>query len=160
MTVYDVGPVGFIGKSHVTDALGSNHPEVGTRMRDGDEEYIWVYNNGGSTISIGKGAVLTAVTGYSVTVSSTTNLDFLVGVCKHVDIATTQYGWLVTKGFTSVEMEADNSAAAGVLLTLGEAGEFAHKSNATATGYQSPAFGKAMEAIASAASGQAYISVY
>ena len=149
MTHYANRPVLFAGKSMVTASLGANDPEPGYRMTDGDEDYVFVYNAGASDIEPSYGAVLSAVSGYSVTVSSTTSVDFLVGVCKHATIAAGSYGWLFSRGFVDVEMEADNSAAAGQLLTLAEDGEFALKSNST--GYLAPAVGKAMAAIASGA---------
>ena len=158
MTHYANRPVLFGGKSMVTASLGANDPEPGYRMTDGDEDYVFVYNAGNSQISPSYGAVLSGVSGYSVTVSSTTSVDLLVGVCKHATLTTGTYGWLVTRGFTQVEMEADNSAAAGQLLALAADGEFALKSNST--GYPTPAVGKAMEAMASAASGTAFINVY
>jgi hypothetical protein len=156
---YDsAGPVVFAGVSQVTTSLGSNDPEVGTRKTVGDEEYIFVYNTGSDAqINPGNGAILSAVTGYSVTVSSTTSTDFLVGVCKHATITTGAYGWLVCKGFTSVEMGGTSgTVAAGGLIELGDDGEFYPVSNTTGNG---PVVGKAMEAIVSSASGQAYISV-
>jgi hypothetical protein len=158
MTFYNADPVRFgVGISSTTDSLGVNDPEVGTVCRVGDENYVFVYNAGNSQINPSYGCVMSAVTGYSVTVSSITSVDFLAGVCVNATIATGYYGWLVTKGFATVEMEADNSCAAGQLLTLADNGEFALKSNST--GYPSPAVGKSMEAIASGASGVAYISV-
>lgn len=158
MTHYANRPVLFAGKSMVTASLGTNDPEPGYRMTDGDEDYVFVYNAGSEQIQPSYGAVMTAVSGYSVTLSSTTSVDFLIGVCKHATITTGAYGWLLTRGFVEVEMEADNSAAAGELLALAEAGEFALKSNST--GYPTPAVGKTMEAIASAGSGTAWINVY
>ena len=94
-----------------------------------------------------------------MTVSSTTSADLLVGVCKHADIPTGSYGWLVTKGFSSVEMiTASGTVAAGDLLHLAADGEFAPVSNAT--GSKDNVVGKAMEAIVSGASGQAFISAF
>lgn len=155
MTFYSADPVRFYGVSHVTDTLSSKHPEVGARMSVGDEDYIWVYNTGANAqIPPGYGAVLSGVTGYSVTVSSTSSADFLVGVCKHATITTGAYGWLVTKGFAPVEMGADYSAAAGSLLELSDDGTFDIVSNTTGN---VGACGKAMEAIASGASGSAFI---
>lgn len=158
MAFYGNGAVVMYGKSHVTATLSANHPEVGAVMRDGDEEYVWVYNAGSSAIAPSYGATVSAVTGYSVTISSTTSVDILVGVCKNASIGVGEYGWLLRYGFCAVEMEADNSAAAGQLLALAADGEFALKSNST--GYPTPAVGKTMEAIASAASGQAFIRCF
>lgn len=153
MTFYNADPVRFgVGISGTTTSLGANDPEVGTTTRVGDEEYVFVYNAGNSQISPTYGAVLSAVTGYSVTISSVAG-DLLAGVCKNATIATGEYGWLVTKGFAVVEMNADYSAAAGNIMALAADGEFDIKSGAV------PSLGKAMEAIASAGSGSAYISV-
>jgi hypothetical protein len=158
MTVYNASPVRFAGVSQVTATRGSNDPEVGTRTCEGDEEYIFVYNAGNSDIPPTYGATVSAVTGYSVTISSITSVDWLIGVCKHTTLTTGTYGWLMTRGFAAVEMEADNSAAAGQILALAADGEFALKSNST--GYPTPACGKTTEAIASGASGVAFISCF
>jgi len=131
--------------------------QVGAERRVGDEHYRYVYNAGNSQIPPSYGCILSAVTGYSVTVSSVTSVDMLVGVVKHSTLTTGTYGWMMTRGFAAVEMEANNSAAAGQLLALAADGEFALKSNST--GYPTPALGKTMEAIASGASGSAFISV-
>lgn len=158
MSVYGISPVAFGSVSMTTTSLGPNDPEVGTTRREGDEEYLFVYNAGNSAIPPTYGAIVSGVSGYSVTISSTTSVDLLVGVCKHTTFATGAYGWLMTKGWAVVEMEADNSAAAGQLLALAADGEFALKSNST--GYPTPAVGKTMEAIASGASGQAFIRCF
>lgn len=158
MTVYNAGPIGFGSISMVTASLGDNDPEVGTIRREGDEEYIFVYNAGNSQIPPTYAAVVSAVSGYSVTLSSTTSVDFPIGVVKHATLTTGTYGWLMTRGFCQVEMEADNSAAAGQLLALAADGEFALKSNST--GYPTPALGKTMEAIASGASGTAFLRLF
>lgn len=154
MTVYSAGPVLFFGKSLVTATPGANDPEVGTCMRDGDEEYIFVYNTGSNAqINPGHCAVLSGVTGYSVTVSSI-SLDLAVGLCKHATITTGAYGWLMTKGFAAVEMGANYSCVTGQLLEIGVDGVFDVKSNTTGNaGYVA----KAMESIASGGSGQAFV---
>lgn len=154
--VNDVGPIGFESVSNVT---ATNSVRVGTRITRGDEDYIYVYNTGASDLPVGHAAVCSAVTGYSVTVSAVTGTDFAVGVCKHAAISASCYGWLVTKGFTSVEMAISDSCVAGEPLRLALSGTFALASNTTLTAV-GPVIGKSMEAMASAASGQAYISVY
>ena len=141
----------------VSNVTATNSVEVGIERKEGDETYRYVYNAGNSQIPPSYGCVLSAVTGYSVTISSTTSVDFLVGVVKHSTITTGTYGWVMTQGFCPVEMEADNSCAAGQILALAADGEFALKSNST--GYPTPAVGKSVEAIASGASGSAWISV-
>jgi hypothetical protein len=157
MTVYSI-QANFAGVSQVTSSLGPNDPEVGTRLRSGDEEYLFVYNAGNSQISPGYAAVVSAVSGYSVTVSSTTSVDYPVGVVKHATLTTGTYGWLLTKGFGQVTMRADNSCAVGGLLVLGDDGTVAQKS--ISTGYPAAAFGKAMAAIGSGVSGTAFLNIF
>lgn len=151
----------FSGKSSVTASLGANDPQVGTRKAFDGDEYIWVYNGGGEQIQPSYGAVVlggSGTSGYTVTISSVTSADFLLGVCKHATITTGAYGWLLTKGQVAVEMEADNSCVTNALLAVAANGEFAFKSNST--GYPAPAVGKALVSIASGASGNAFISVF
>lgn len=132
--------------------------QVGILRRVGDEHYIYVYNNGTSQISPGYAATISGVTGYSVTVSTTTSVDIAVGVCKHATLTTGTYGWLMTRGFGQVQMGANNSAAAGVPIGIGTDGTFAHVTQTTIAA--GPILGKAMEAIASGASGTAYLRLY
>lgn len=153
----EAGPVRFCGVSHVTATLGTTTPEVGDIFTVGDEVYQWVYNAGNSQINPGHGCVFSAVTGYSVTVSSTTLVDFCVGVCKHATITTGTYGFLMKRGFVAIEMGANASAATGELVTLDADGCFVAKS--ISTGYPTPCVGKLMVSCASGASGSAYINV-
>jgi len=132
--------------------------DVGLERRVGDECYVYVYNAGNSEIPPSYGAVCSAVSGYSVTISSTTSVDLCMGVVKHTTLTTGTYGWLMVRGFAQVELGANNSAAAGQLLALAGDGTFALKS--LSTGYATPALGKTMEAITSGASGTAYIRVW
>lgn len=154
MTVISNNSIFFESVSNVT---ATPSVEVGILRREGDELYRYVYNNGNSQISPGYGCTLSAVTGYSVTVSSVTSVDAFVGLVKHATLTTGTYGWTLVHGFGQVQMEADNSAAAGQLLTVAADGEFAMKSNST--GYPAPVVGKTMAAIASGASGTAFFNV-
>lgn len=161
MTVYRKDAVFFESVSNVT---ATNSVEVGTRRTEGDEDYIYVYNTGASQISVGRGAVLSAVTGYSVTVSSVTQVDALVGVCKHNTIAASYYGWLVTRGFTDIKNGmADTGVAAGDIIFLGPDGGFIKPPSSAATDVaiqQGGAVGKIMLATGSAGTAHAYIRAY
>ena len=148
----------FGGVSQVTATLGVNDPEVGTIFRQGDEEYLFVYNNGNSQISVGQFAVVTAVTGYSVTVSSTTQVDKPVGVCKNATLTTGTYGWLLTRGFGPVKAVANSALAAGDLLLPGGDGLWSNK--AIATGNTANEYGKVMVATASGGIGDAFIKIF
>lgn len=162
MTYYANHPIRFAGVSMVTATPGSNDPEVGTVITEGDEEYIFVYNTGNSQISVGQGAVVSAVTGYSVTVSSTSQVDLPVGVVKHSTLTTGTYGFLLTKGFGKYAVTANGPiVAAGDGLTLGADGYWATKLVTTAysQSVMPSIFGKAVVATASAGVGEAYFRV-
>ena len=151
-------PIRFVGPSFTTTALGPNDPKVGDMAVVGNENYVFVYNGGNSQAVPGDGVVLSAVSGYTVTVSSTTSVDLLLGVVKHATLATAAYGYVVTRGFANVNMGTNLSAAAGALLILADNGKFTAKT--ISTGYVGNAGAKAMVAIASGASGTAYVSVW
>lgn len=159
MTVHSAGLLRFGSVSSVTATRGANDPEVGTRIQEGDEAYLYVYNAGNSQISVGNCAVVSAVTGYSVTVSSTTSVDFAVGICKHATLTTGTYGWLLTKGFGPCKAHANSGIAAGGILTAGADGVLADMGS-VATGYVGSKVGKCMIATASGGSGEAYYSIY
>ncbi len=144
-----------------TATLGSNDPEVGTRANWNGAEYVFVYNGGATQISQYLGATISAaVSGFTVTVSSLTQVDVLFGVCQHATIAAAAYGWLLTKGFAVVKMGADNSAAVGKILALGTDGAFAQKQSANTDIFLGEGVGKTMSAVASGATCNAWIRAF
>jgi hypothetical protein len=153
--------VSFKGKSYVTaDSNAYNRPELGAILRNGDEEYIFCHNVG-PDIAPSYGAIMSAVTGYSLTLTSISGADQLVGIVKHATVPSGGYGWFLRRGFCQVEMSASDSATTGGILFLGVNGTFALKSMLSAGSTRAGGtIGKAMEGIDSAASGTAYISVY
>ena len=154
MSFEGLAPVRFESVSAVTL---TNTVDLGTRATDGGNEYIYVYNAGNSQISKGHAAILSAATGYSVTVSSITMVDFALGMVKHSTMATATYGWLLTKGFATFIAGANDSFAAGNPISLGIDGAFVYKT--ISTGFVSPAIGKAVQATASGVSaGYGYFS--
>lgn len=158
MTMYGDLALFAGGVSMVTATLGVNDPEVGMKYRLGDEEYIFVYNNGTSQISVGRFAVVTAVTGYSVTVSSITQVDKPIGVCKNATITTGTYGFLLTSGFGPCKAVADSGLAAGDLLCPGVDGAWSNKT--VSTGNAGNEYGKVMFATGSAGIGDAFYKIY
>jgi hypothetical protein len=153
-------PIAFNSVSMVTATLGANDPELGTRLSTGGLEYVFVFNAGGEDIDPGLGAVLnSAATGMSVTVSSATSADIVVGVCRHATLPTDTYGWLVTRGVTPIEMGATSGTVAALgLVEIAANGVFVPVSNTT--GNKATPLGKALAEIVSNASGNAYISCY
>jgi hypothetical protein len=148
--------------SMVTATLGVNDPEVGTICREGDEEYIFVYNDGGAQISKGYGATVSLNTGYSVTVSSVAgNNDQAIGVCVHNTLTTGTYGWLLKRGFCNFKASPDSIVSAGFRLMLGTDGVWGSPSTTSnISGTQIVTFGKCVAATASAGTGVAYFAIY
>jgi hypothetical protein len=151
MTVFVNDVIKFESVSAVT---ATPDVAVGTYRREGDEEYIYVYNACNSDIPPSYGCILSAVSGYSVSLSSVTDTGFGVGIIKHATLTTGTYGWMMIKGFAQFEMGADNSCAAGVNLSLGTDGVFAARS--ISTGVLGNAPGVAMSATASSLSGTGF----
>lgn len=139
----------------VSQVTATNSVELGAEVLVGTDAYVYVYNAGNSQISKGKGVTVSAVSGYSVSVSSVSG-DLLIGVCKHSTIATGYYGWVVKRGFVDGVTNAMASTAivAGDVVQLGVDGGFAKG----VTGGVN--VGKAMTATGSAGAFNLYVSVY
>lgn len=90
----------------VSNATATNSVKLGTRCIYKAEEYVYCYNGGSEQISQNKGVMaLTGASGYTVTVSSVTDsVNPCVGVAKNATIATGYYGWVMVKGYTSVNV--------------------------------------------------------
>lgn len=152
MAYHGVSPVSFESVSAVT---ASPSVEIGTFREQSGEKYVYAYNAGNSQISKGRFAVLSGVSGLSVTVSSISG-DFAAGFVKHTTLTTGTYGWLMVRGFAdSVKAPANSALAAGDNLVLGVDGIVG---NVAAAGYQ--VVGRCMVATASAGTGSAFISVF
>jgi hypothetical protein len=160
MTAYNVGPVKFGGVSQVTATRGANDPDLGARCQEGACEYIYVYNDGNSQALVGQAVVLqSGASGYSVTISSVTSADLAIGVVRNATLTTGAYGWVVTKGITYVKMGASSgSVAVNGLIQIADNGLFVPASNAT--GSKALGCGKALEAIASSATGIAHVNLF
>ena len=143
-----IDPVRFGSLSMVTASLGDNDPALGTVAKEDGLEYVFVYNAGGEQINPGYGCVPnSASAGFSVTVSSVSSADVLQGVAYHATITTDCYGWVVTKGVVPVEVP--DAATALAQLELEGNGAFVPGTARVC--------GKALAAIASGASGNAFI---
>jgi hypothetical protein len=123
-------PVEMESVSNVTATNSVNLGE--TRVFRG-EEYLYVYNAGTGSIAVGQFAVLSANSGYSVTVSSITSFDYPMGFAKHAAIPAGSYGWLITRGFTSVNFASNTGGALSDLLYPGAFGNVASLGKVTAS---------------------------
>lgn len=125
--------------------------QVGTQRQVGEDTYVYCYNAGNSDLPPTHLCIVSAVTGYSVTVSSVSN-DVSFGHCKHTTLTTGTYGWILRRGFAQIEMNADQSTVIGGFMATSGDGTYT-RGNLT----NGNIVGKVMEAIASGASGAAYL---
>lgn len=154
MSLDSIGPISFESVSAVT---ATPTVEIGTRRSVAGNEYLYVFNAGNTQISKGHAAILSGVSGYSVTVSSITMTDYPVGMVKHTTLTSDTYGWLMTKGFATFIAGASDSFAVGNPIGLGVDGAFVNKT--ISTGFMSPTLGKCLQATASnVSSGYGYFS--
>ncbi len=152
-TVYDA-PVFFESVSIVT---ATPSVQLGAERMEAGEKYLYVYNTGSSTAGAGRGVILSAVTGYSVTVSSITNTGGFIGVVKHSDIPTGSYGWILTRGFTKIIAVADSGIVSGAVLGVGIDGGF---TDVPVTNVAALPLGFCVTATASGGTGYGYVRCY
>ena len=89
MTFYNAAPVRFgVDISGTTTTLGVNDPELGARCVVDELDYLFVYNAGGEQVGVGQPCTLSGVTGFSITVSTTTLTDMAIGVRQHSTMVT------------------------------------------------------------------------
>ena len=122
MDFYSADPVLEESVSNVT---ATNSVKLGARCIYKAEEYVYCYNGGSEQISQNKGVkALTGASGYTVTVSSVTDsVNPCVGVAKNATITTGAYGWIMVKGYTSVNVVTATTSD-HVALALGADGKF------------------------------------
>lgn len=152
MAFYSENPVLFESVSAVT---ATPSVDVGTRVVVGNNAYIYAYNNGNSQISVGRCAVVSALSGYSVTVSSISG-DFPVGVVKHATLTTATYGWLLTQGF----VDNMTNGMASTAITAGDPIQVAADGAVCKAAGLGPNIGKFTSSTGSAGTGSAYISIF
>ena len=144
-----------IGVSHV---CATAKAQLGDRQFHLGNEYVYVYNAGNSAISPGFGLTCSAVTGYSVTISSTSGVDLCAGYVKNATAATADYFWALVAGFATVEADADTGLAAADQVVLGADGVSTRVTGAT--GYKAAPHGRMMTATASAGSSIALVRCF
>ena len=132
MKFHSVGPVREESVSQVT---ATPSVALGTRVVVKGEEYVYCYNAGGAAVDQKDGVkFVTGASGYSIAATSLTDVfNPCVGVCKHSTMAAADYGWIMTKGFASVNL-VSASTADYKQIALGAAGSFIEASGTTTLG--------------------------
>lgn len=112
----------------VSNVTATNSVELGTRTTYLGEEYVYCYNAGGADIYPTYGVKLvTQASGYSVANTALTEIaNPAVGVCKHATLTAAYYGWIMTRGFTTMAYSTISVAAAADYqqMSLGIGGTF------------------------------------
>ena len=131
MSFQGVDPVAFESVSQTTL---TNTVDLGTRRWVDGEEYVYLYNAGGASITATYGCCKSAITGpYSVTVSSVTTPEGqpLFAVVKHSTVPTAAYFWGLVKGQSQVENGATLSLVTDQVMYLAASGMFVHHTIST-----------------------------
>ena len=108
----------------VSAVTATNSVELGERRWSDGIEYVYCYNAGGEDIPAPGGCTVSAVTGYSVTVSSVSGENLLAGVNLHNTLTTGQYGWIGLGGQANVSGNTQTLIAIGTPLQMGDDGTF------------------------------------
>ena len=132
MKFHSASPVEEESVSNVTQTPSV---EIGTRRFHAGEEYVYCYNAGGASVTVGLGVkFVTAASGYSVAATSLTDVySPLVGVVKHTAPSSGDYFWAMTRGFTTVSL-VTSITKDYCMLALGAAGKFIEASGTTTLG--------------------------
>lgn len=159
MSFHGADPVGFgVSVSATTSTLGIRDPELGTRITRGGNEYVFVYNDG-LAAGIGQIVVLQSGTsGYSVTASSVVGADSVFGVAKNVAIANAKYGWVLTRGFSKVEVAS--AAVSGMFLAAGTDGQASDPIAGVSTGTTGFVFARAQEQTIACGSAMSFVKCF
>lgn len=149
----------------------------GTIRFEGDKEYQYVYNGGGASAMVGAYVRSTSTSGYTVTVTGTSQLAIPFGIVQSVTLTTGGYGWVLKRGTTTFIADTNSSFAIGQGICVGTDGKWINASAAAkfvvasgttttswADGLTYPlslntVYGVAVSALASAGSGLGYFRI-
>jgi hypothetical protein len=94
-----IAPIFFKGLSNVTAV-----PDVqlGTRRLENGEEYVYCYNNTGSSVTAGAMMTTSGLSGFSFTRSTTAAADIPMVAVKHVAVPAGEYFWGLVRGSVRV----------------------------------------------------------
>lgn len=161
MAVYGNGPIGFESVSSVT-ATPTPGLDLGTEVMYAGVKYRYVYLDGDTQALPGMGVTVSGLSGYSVTISSVTDInDICLGVVVHSTLTTATYGWVAIQGFVDCRAIPETAVTTGDPITLAGNGRFKTASALTAVADIDPwVMGQAVETTAASGVFKAYIRCY
>lgn len=104
----------------VSNVTATNSVELGARRIVGGEEYVYFYNNTGSSVTAGLAMTCSGLSGYSLTRSTTAETDIPICFVKHAAVPAANYAWGLVRGV--VQAQFVSTMATGVGITLGADG--------------------------------------
>jgi hypothetical protein len=93
-----ISPVGFESVSNVT---ATPSVALGTRRIHNGESYVYFYNSTGSNVTQGAALTTSGLSGYSLTRSTTAEVDAVMCFVKHADVPAANYAWGLTRGIVN-----------------------------------------------------------
>jgi len=147
------GPYGLptVWTESVSAVTATNSVEVGTLRYEGEILYQYVYNAGTTQINPGEICTLSAVTGYSVTVSSIIDpISKPFGVVQNATLTTATYGWVGRSGIMMLENAGNTAIAAGYPIATAADGSVDAPTGGTGTTWSKAVFAKALTATTTA----------
>lgn len=109
-----IAPIFFKGLSNVT---ATADVQLGTRRHENGEDYVYSYNNTGSSVTAGALMTTSGLSGFSFTRSTTAGTDIPMVAVKHVAVPAGEYFWGLTRGslrVLSATISAGNCIQVGV----------------------------------------------
>ena len=104
---YNVAPILFEAVDAVTATAST---ELGSQRTVGNKKYVYIYNGGSATASVGSPmSVLTAAAGCNTCTVSTTANHVVKGLVI-ASIPAASYGWLITEGAVTISCGSGSSS--------------------------------------------------
>lgn len=110
-------PVNFEPVSNVT---ATPSVQLGTRRIVNGEEYVYFYNATGSSATQGMAMTSSGLSGYSLTRSTTAEIDAVICFVKHADVPAASYAWGLVRGLVSAQLAS--AISNGLPIQVGTSG--------------------------------------
>jgi hypothetical protein len=151
---YGVDPISMESVSAVT---ATNSVDLGTRRIHGGEEYVYFYNNTGSSVTAGMAMTVSGLSGYSLTRSTTAESDVAICFVKHAAVPAANYAWGLVRGI--VQAQFTSTMATGVPIQIGTDGAVMTYTTAAAS-FPGAILGKVLSSATATSFGMCYVKCF
>ena len=105
---YNVAPILF--DSDISAVTATASTELGSSRQIGDKSYVYIYNGGATAIGTFRPVtILTAAVGMN-TCSVSTTAGHMIRGFSTVSIPAANFGWILTKGTTTISISSNQSS--------------------------------------------------